>query len=149
MSSETIIGIIGIVITTAIAIFAILDARRLVKESIDIDRKLAYLKVKNDLVWEFIDPTESAYSPQIAKGLHVFGFLSQELNPKVSHEAIKESVEKESLQFAEELVNSGRAQWQKDLDSEKVRHEIKSWQAAKNVAKVNQMIGDKNDPFKT
>jgi hypothetical protein len=141
MSAETAMGILGIVITTVIAVYAILDARKLVRKNLKMQRDIAYLRVKNDLVWEFIDPTDSAYSVQIAKGLHEFGILAQALNPDWTEEAIRKAVENESLQFAEELVNSGRAKWKNDFDLEKVRHEIRSWQAEKNVEKVKKMMG--------
>src|SRR5271170_272981 len=115
MSAETVIGIVGIVLTTIIAIYAILDARKLVKQNLKMQRDIAYLRVKNDLVWEFIDPTNVAYSVQIAKGLHEFGILAQALNPEWTDEAIRTAVEQESLRFAEELVNSGKARWTKSF----------------------------------
>src|ERR1700693_3480019 len=135
MSGETIgivIGIAGIIITTAIAIYAMLDARNEVRKVIKIGRDLAYLKVKNDLTWEFIDPTESAYSVQIAKGLHDFWVLVQALDPNQTTETIRGVVEKEALEFAEELVKPGRATWKKGLSAEKARTQINIWRAEKN-----------------
>ena len=38
MSAETMIGIVGIVLTTVIAIYAIQDARKLVKQNLKIDK---------------------------------------------------------------------------------------------------------------
>jgi hypothetical protein len=103
---------------------------------------LAYLTVKNDLVWEFIDPTESAYTPEIAKGLHKFGLLAQALNPEWTADAIKTAVEKEALEFAEELVNGGRATWKKDFDLEKVHKAIGGWRAEKNVDRAKKIVGE-------
>ncbi len=145
MSTEMIVGIAGIVITTVIAVYAINDVRREAKKIVKIGRDLAYLKIKNEIVWEFIDPTESAYTSEIAKGLHEFGFLSQVLNPEWTPDAVKAAVEKEALVFAEELVASGRATWKKDLDSEKVRKLISAWKAEKNVERVKKIMGKTNN----
>jgi hypothetical protein len=140
MSFETLIGIAGIVLTTAIAIYAILDVRKLMRQNLKMQRDIAYLRVKNDLVWEFIEPTNLAYSVQIAKGLHEFGILAQALNPEWTEEAIRRAAENEALQFAEELVSNGSARWKEDFDLEKVRHEIRSWQAEKSVEKVKTLL---------
>jgi hypothetical protein len=40
---------------------------KIVKHTLGIDRKLAYLEVNNDLVWEFVDATGSAYSPALSR----------------------------------------------------------------------------------
>jgi hypothetical protein len=142
MTADLIVGVLGIVITTAIAVYAIWDVRRETKKTLKIQRDLAYLTVKNDLVWEFIDPTESAYTPEIAKGLHEFGFLAQALNPEWTADAIKTAVEKEALEFAEELVNGGRATWKKDFDLEKVRKAIGDWRGEKNVERAKKIVGE-------
>jgi len=138
-----VIGIAGIVITTVIAICAMLDVRNQVKKIIKIGRDLAYLRVKNDLVWEFIDPTESAYTVQIANSLHEFGFLAQALDPNQTADTIRGVVEKESLEFAEELVNNGRATWKKGLSLEKARGQITIWRAEKNVERAKRILDEK------
>jgi hypothetical protein len=142
MSADLIVGIVGIVITTLIAIYAIWDVRREARKTLKIERDLAYLRVKNDLVWEFIDPTESAYTSEIAKGLHEFGFLAQALNPEMTTDTVKTAVEKEALEFAEDLVNSGRARWKQDFDLEKVRKAIDGWRAEKNVERAKRIVGE-------
>jgi hypothetical protein len=149
MKAEMLVGIAGIVITTAIAIYAILDARNQAKKTLKIWRDLAYLKVKNDLVWEFIDPTESAYTSEIAKGLHEFGYLAKAMNPELSDDAIKAGVEKEALEFAEELVNGGRGKWKKDLNLDSVRKAISGWRAEKNVERAKQILGETKNTLQT
>lgn len=106
-----------------------------------LGRGLAYLKIKNDMVWEFLVPTESAYTPEIAKGLHEFGLLAQALNPGLTPDTIKSVVENEALEFAEELVRSGRATWKSDFDLEKVRKAIGDWRTEKNAERVKKMMG--------
>lgn len=142
MGAEMLVGIIGIVLTTAIAIYAILDARNLVKRNLKLERDLVYLRLKNDLVWGFVDSTEEAYSVEIAKGFHDFGLLAQALNPGWTEDDMKTAVEKESLQFAEELVRSGKATWKKDFDLDRVRKAISAWKAEKNVERVKTIMGD-------
>lgn len=149
MTADLIVGVLGIVITTAIAVYAIWDVRRETKKTLKIQRDLAYLTVKNDLVWEFIDPTESAYTREIAKGLHEFGFLAQALNPEWTADTIKTAVEKEALEFAEELVNGGRATWKKEFDLEKVRKAIGGWQAEKNVERAKKIVGESTNTLVT
>ena len=128
------------VLTTGVAIYALWDARGQVKKMIKLERDLAYLKIKNDMVWEFIDPTENTHSSQIAKGLHEFGLLAQALKPQWSPETIKSAVENEALEFAEELVKTGRASWKAGLDLQKVRRAIDHWQADKSVERVKRIM---------
>jgi hypothetical protein len=144
MSVELIVAVFGILLTTAFAIYAINDVRREVKKVIKLGRDLAYLRVKNDVAWEFIDPTDDAFTPKIGLGLNEFGLLAQALNPDWTDEHIKTSVENESLQFAEKLVENNIATWKKDCDAEKVRSVIKSWQAEKNIERVKIMMGVKD-----
>jgi hypothetical protein len=147
MSADLTVGIVGIVITTVIAIYALNDVRKEAKKIVKIGRDLAYLKVKNEIVWEFIDPTENAYTSEVAKGLHEFGFLAQALNPEWTPDKVKTVVEKEALEFAEELVKCGMARWKKDFDLEKARKAISSWRAEKNVERVKKIMGETRNTF--
>jgi hypothetical protein len=149
MSADLTVGIVGIVITTLIAIYAIYDVRKEAKKTIKIGRDLAYLRVENDIVWEFIDPTESAYTPEIAKGLHEFGLLAQALNPEWTPDIVKTVVEKEALEFAEELVNSGKARWKKDFDLDRVRKALSGWRTEKNVERVKKIMGETKNTLVT
>jgi len=136
MTPESLIGILGILIATGFSVYAIQDVQTKVTKVIKVGRDLAYLRVKNDLVWEFVDPTDSAYSVQIAKGLHEFGFLAQELDSEQTPETIQATVEKNSLEFADELVKNGKAAWKKGLNLEKAREQMNIWQAEKSVEKA-------------
>jgi len=140
MSPNLIPALALFLFTTGVAIYAIWDARSQVKKTIKLQRDLAYLKIKNDTVWEFIDPTESTHSSEIAKGLHEFGLLAQALNPEWSPETIKSAVENETLQFAEELVKTGKASWKAGLDLQKVRRAIDDWRADKNGERVRRIM---------
>lgn len=140
MSTDVIVALTSTVLTTVIAVYAICDTRKEAKKMIKLGRDLAYLKIKNDMTWAFIDPTESAHSPQIAKGLHEFGLLAQALDPGWTSDAIKSAVENEALEFAEELVRAGRATWKAGLDSERVRMAIEGWRSEKNVERVKKLM---------
>ena len=142
MSLESLIGILGILLATAISVYAIGDVQNKATRIIQVGRDLAYLRVKNDLVWEFVDPTDSAYSVQIAKGLHEFGFLAQELDSEQTPETVRATVEKNSLEFADELVKNGKATWKKGLNLEKAREQINIWQAEKNLERAKKMLGE-------
>jgi len=141
MSTEVVVALASTVLATAVAIYAICDVRNEAKKMLKLGRGLAYLKIKNDMVWEFLVPTESAYTPEIAKGLHEFGLLAQALNPGLTPDTIKSVVENEALEFAEELVRSGRATWKSDFDLEKVRKAIGDWRTEKNAERVKKMMG--------
>ena len=82
------------------------------------------------------------HTPEMAKGLHEFGLLAQALNPELTPDTIKSAVENESLEFAEELVKSGRATWKSELDLERVREAIGSWRTEKNVERVKKITGE-------
>lgn len=141
MSTSLVVDLATTVLTTGVAVYAIWDTRKAAKKMIQLRRDLAYLKIKNDMAWEFIDPTEMAHSPQIAKGLHGFGLLAQALNPECTPETIKSAVENEALEFAEELVNAGRAAWKAGLDPERVRQANNGWRTEKNLERVKRMMG--------
>lgn len=141
MSTDVVIALASTVFTTAVAIYAICDVRNEAKKMLKLGRDLAYLKIKNGIVWEFIEPTESAHTPEIAKGLHEFGLLAQALNPELTPDAMKSAVENEALEFAEELVKSGRATWKSGLDLERVQKAIGSWRAEKLVERAKKITG--------
>jgi len=138
-----IIGIAGIVITTAIAIYAILDVRRQVKGLLKVQRGVACAKIINDMAWLFVDPTEKAHSAEIAKGLEEFCLLAQVITPESGVNVHKETVEKEALSLAQELVENGAATWKSELDKEKVKKELHGWQTEKNAARIAKIFGEK------
>jgi hypothetical protein len=127
MDTGSIIGIVGIVITTIIAAYAICDVRKRVKGLIDLERKRVFTRIRNDMVWLFVNPTELAHSTEIAKGLEEFYVLSAALDPKQTADLTSEMVNNEALVFAEKLVNDGYASWKPGWDMEKLRRTIHDW----------------------
>lgn len=137
----SIIGIVGTVITTIIAVYAIRDVRERVRVLISLERKRIYTRVRNDLVWLFIEPTEHAYPPEIARGFEEFAVVSQALNPKHTPELTKYAVENETLMFAEKLVNGGLAKWKAGWNEQEVKKTIHNWQTAINANRMDNILG--------
>jgi hypothetical protein len=127
MDPGSIIGIVGIVITTIIAVYAIIDAREQVNGLISVERKRVFTRTRNDMVWLFVDPTELAHTPEIAKGLEEFNLISAALDPKWTPDLTQSVVNNEALVFAEKLVSEGYATWKPGWDMEKLKQTIHNW----------------------
>ena len=143
MDSGSVIGIVGIIITTGIAVYAVLDVRKQVKGLLVVERNLAYAKILNDMAWLFVDPTDKANSVEMAKELEEFCLLAQAITPERALSVHKETVEREALSLAKELVENGAATWKSDLDLEKVKQELHGWQTEKNAVRINKIFGKK------
>jgi len=142
MDAGSIVGIVGIVITTIIAVYAILDVREQVKVLINLERKRVFTRIRNDMVWLFVDPTERAHSAETAKGLEEFALISAALDPKQTAELTNNAVNNEALMFAEKLVNAGYATWKPGYDMEKVRRTIHDWRTAINANRMTNILGE-------
>ena len=140
MSAEFVADILGIVITTVIAVYAILDVRKEAKRIVKLARDIAWLNLKNDMTWMFVDATGTGYPVEIAKQLHEFQLLYEALAPGVDPEDLRIAVENEALEFAEELVNKQVAVWKSGFDIEKVKSKIASWKADKGKEEVRKLI---------
>jgi hypothetical protein len=71
------IALIGL----GVSVWAFLDVWRRVKGLIQLERKRVFTRIRNDMVWLFIDSTERSHTPDIAKGLEEFAVLSMTLDP--------------------------------------------------------------------
>jgi len=127
---------VGILATAIFSIWAINDARKQVRQQAKVQRDVAWVKVQNDLVWLFVDPTDRAHSKEVVKGLSEFALLSKVLDPRKSPENLKRAAENEALDMAERLVAAGSATWKPDLDREKARSALSEWRAEKDVARA-------------
>jgi hypothetical protein len=127
MDLGSIIGIVGIVITTVIAVYAIRDVRKQVRDLISVERQRLFARVRNDMVWLFVDPTELAHSVDIAKGLEEFNLITVALDPKQTAELTNNVVNNEALVFAEKLVDGGFATWKPGWNMEKLKQTIHEW----------------------
>src|SRR5258708_15850268 len=99
-------GLLVALVGVAIGVWALLDVRAQVKRLISLERKLIYTRVRNDLVWQFVEPIGSIHSPEIAKGLEEFAVISQALNPEHTADLTKHAVENEALAFSKTLMHS-------------------------------------------
>jgi hypothetical protein len=136
-----VLSIIGTIVTTVVAVYAIRDARNLVKKSTELQRNISYLRLKNDLMWMFVDPTEDTYPSEIAKGFHDFDVFAKALNPKVKSQHLKEAAENEALQSAADLVAIGTLKWKEEVNVEAVTQKIAKWKADKSKVKVARLLG--------
>lgn len=141
MDTGSIIGIIGILITTVIAIYAINDARRQVRKQIELERKRVYTRVRNQLVWQFIEPIQDVHKPEIAEGLEEFALISQTLNPAHTPELTKNAVENETLLFAKKLVDGGYGRFKPGFNEQKIKETIRRWQNSINAERVSRILG--------
>jgi len=127
MDTGAIIGIVGIVITTIVAVYAICDVREQVKGLVNLERNRVFTRTRNDMVWLFVNPTELAQSAEIAKGLEEFNLISATLDPKQTAELTNNVVNNEALAYAEKLVNGGYATWKPGWDMDKLKQTINDW----------------------
>ena len=148
MDTGSIIGIAGIIITAAIAVYAILDVRKEVRRLILIERNLAFTRIVQDFAWLFLEPTGSGHSPEIAKGLAEFCMLAEVLDAAKTHAVSKSTVENEALATARDLVEGGYAKWKDDWDMESVERALRELQNEKNSARLAKIFGQNNKfPF--
>jgi hypothetical protein len=138
MDTGSKIGIVGIVITTIIAVYAICDVRERVKGLIKVERDRVFTRARNDMVWLFVDPTNLAQSPEIAKGLEEFYVLSASLDPGQTDEHTNDVVNNEALVYAEKLVDGGYATWKPGWDREKLSQTIHDWKQPLNAIRRSQ-----------
>jgi len=144
MSSELIVGWVALVIAgigVGISVWALLDVRAQVKELISVERQRVFTKVRNDMVWLFIDPTERSHTPEIAKGLEDFALLSRVLDPAATPELTNHAVNNLALLFADQLVTAGFATWKSGWDHDKLKHAMQAWQTAVNANRIENIFG--------
>ena len=130
-------------LTLAVAIYAIRDSRKQIHEMILLERNRAYLKVRTDMMWLYLDRTEESHTPEIAKGLEEFCITAQSLKPEWTVADLKDAVENESLSGAKLLVTSGHATWKREVKLAEVEKKLLLWQSHKNRERIHQLFGMK------
>ena len=124
-----VVGIVGIVITTAIAVYSIRDANKQIKNLINLERNRIFVRIRNDMVWLFVNPTKLAHTAEIAKGLEEFNLMSAALQPEQTPNLTNDIVNNETLEYADKLVKVGYATWKPDLDRKKLKQALSGRQA--------------------
>lgn len=143
MDANLTVDVVSNIVMLAVAIYAIRDTRKQARKMIFLDRNRSYAKVRNDMAWLYIDPTDTAQASEIAKELEEFCITAQEAEPKWAIEDLKSAVEKESLHFADTLVKSGYATWKADLDVGEVEQQLHSWATDKNRERIRNLFSRK------
>lgn len=132
---EAIWGIGGVLATAAAAVWAINDARKQVKEQTSIQRNLAWAGIVNDLMWDFVDPTDKAHSREVTKGLSDFVLLSKALDPHKNPDTLKRTAEYEAARMAQKAVADGSATWKSSLDVRGVQDALREWKEQRGIAR--------------
>jgi hypothetical protein len=127
-----------------LAFIAIRDTRKQVVRMILLERDRAYSKILNDMAWLYIAPTQLAHTSDIAKGLHEFVRIQQDLTPELTEETLKSTVENESLALANDLVEKNYATWQIGLDLGKVNQKLSTWKSDQNRERIQNLLGKKD-----
>lgn len=148
MDIGTIVGIVGIIITVAIAVYAILDVREQVRRLLLVQRNIAFTRIVQDFAWLFVEPTDTGHTAEIAKGLAEFCLLAEVLDATKTPNVSKSTVENEALATAKDLVEGGHAKWKEYWDMEAVRKALRDWQDEKNSVRIANLFGQKKKfPF--
>lgn len=66
----------------AVAIYAIRDGRKQASDARFLERNRVYAKTRDDMAWQYIDPTKDAQESHIARELEEFCILSQAAEPR-------------------------------------------------------------------
>jgi len=135
------------VVMLSVAIYAIRDTRKQALKTIFLERNRSYARVRNDMAWLFIDPTDVAQSSEIAKGLEEFCITAQAAEPKWTIEDLKGAVENEALHFADTLVKSGYGTWKVGLDLTGAEQRLLNWQTDKNRERIQNLLNKKEKIF--
>jgi hypothetical protein len=148
MDTGAIVGIVGTIVTAAIAVYAILDVRKEVRQLILVQRNLAFTRIVQDFAWLFLEPTGTGHTREIAKGMGEFSLLAETFDATKPFAVSKATVENESLVTAQDLVEAGYATWKEDWDMESVKKALRDWQNEKNTARLASIFGQKKKfPF--
>jgi hypothetical protein len=132
------------VVALVVSIYAIIDARKKAHEAIVLQRNLAWSKALSETMWLFIDRTEKAHTPEVADATYQCFLLMDAADPgKWTQGDLKEAVDNESLQSAEEMVRAGYARWKEGFLLEKGEARLRRWKSDKNRERIRILLGRK------
>jgi hypothetical protein len=141
------IGLAGLIVgilALLVAIYGIRDVRDQVRLLVSLQRNLAFSELLHKMVWRFVDPTKETSEERAMAEMHRYIMLTEILEPNKTLESIQEAAHKEVYSLAQELVKQGHATWKRDMDENKIREIIKSWQSEKNSALLKSMFGKRH-----
>lgn len=131
------------VLTTLYATFAIYDTRKQMRELLRLDRLRVYKKVRTDMMWLYIDPTERAHTPEIAKGMEDLWTIVQILDPEWTLADLKGAVENEAKFAARVLAENGQAAWKDGLPIAEIDEQVRRWESNRNRERIQNLLGKK------
>jgi hypothetical protein len=148
MDSKLVLDVCLNLIMFAVAVYAIRDGRKQASDARFLERNRVYAKTRDDMAWQYIDPTKNAQESHIARELEEFCILAQAAEPgKWTIEVLKDALENESLRYASMLVEGDYGVWKPDLIPEKVKKKLEAWQTDLNREKIQNLLAKKERLF--
>ncbi len=141
------VGLAGLIVGLAalgIAIYGIRDVREQVRLLVGLQRNLAFSTLLNKMAWRFVDPTKDTSEERTVAEMQQYTMLARVLEPKKTLDSVQEAASKDVLWLAQELVSRGHATWKPDMDENKIREIVKSWQSEKNSEALQSMFGKRH-----
>jgi hypothetical protein len=139
-----IIGVAGLAVALIalwVAVYGILDVRKLVRGLVTMERNRAHTQILHLLAWEFVDQTDKAISADIAQKMQEFALLAQAVDKDLTLDAAQELANQAALTYAQMLVDNGYGKWKTDMDPDRARALLEKWRADKNAVRVAKMLG--------
>ena len=132
------VGIVALIVS----IYAIYDARKKASEAIFLERNRVWAKALSEMMWLFIEPTAKAHSRAVADATYECFLFFEAAEPgKWTQAKVKEILENESLQSADEMVQVGYGRWKVEYSKDKVQYRLRSWKADKIQTRVRSLLG--------
>jgi hypothetical protein len=134
------------VIALLVSIYAIIDNKAIASRAVFLARDQAFTKIRNNMVWEYIDPTPDAHRMDIANDSEQFGAMAKAAEPgKWTDAIIKEVIDSTSLHYASALVAAGLGKWKPKFSMEAIDKKLHEWQTSQNRERINTLLGRKNE----
>jgi hypothetical protein len=135
MDWKLILDVVFFVLTSIIAIVAILDVRKRMRDLIELQREAAWVRTANEMVWEFVDPAVEVHGKELSKALAEYTVFTQALNPQRTANASKEAAQYESLALANRMVRDRKAVWKPGFDAAQIEKMLEEWEAKKDLVR--------------
>jgi len=127
-------GLLVALLALGISLWGIRDVREQVRRLVELERNRIFTRLLNDVVWEFVDPTDTRANVTHVKVMHESCMLTQALEPMQTTDSAQTAALNEVLVLARNLVERGLAKWKPGMDVDVVTKTVREWQVLKNSA---------------
>jgi hypothetical protein len=131
------------ILTTGVALYAIRDTRQQVRDMKLLERNRVYSKVRTDIMWMYLNPTEQSHTAQIGQGIEEFCIMAQAVDPQYSPADLKAAIENEALCGAELLVKSGHGTWKPGANMAAINQKLLNWKTDRNKERIHNLLEKK------